>query len=479
MRRSGFWYKLLCLLLLCGLIFGVLKFVSERYTNVQFAAVSFTESDRELHNPDRGFYDNAGYVVWFTPPETVSEPEDAVQGGLRLVQINLRKFPTCEINPACLEYLDAFFQNQQEAGNRLIVRFLYDWKGNAADYEPENLEIILMHMRQMAPLLEKYRGQIFTLQGLFIGNWGEMNGTSFVDADSLKALSNQLAEVTPDGVYLAVRMPMYWRKITDIAAIHPDMQKDSAIAGRIGLYNDGMLGNASDWGTYGSGEPRSTNPYTYWNRQEELAFQEQLCRYVPNGGEVIADNEYNDFENAIRDLKTMHVTYLNREYDQAVLNKWAACTVREDSCFDGMDGLTYIDRHLGYRYLLSGADLSYSWLSNSMKLTVGLRNVGFAPAYSEKPVTITLKGKSETVTLTPAGDLRDAVGGNESGSVLDLTADIPIADLQENAYDVYLQIWDPVSNSPLELANEQAPGEDGFCLGKISFAHSTLYEAMN
>ena len=40
-----------------------------------------------------------------------------------------------------------------------------------------------------------------------------------------------------------------------------------------------------------------------WNRMEELAFQEKLCSRVPNGGEVIIDNEYNDLECAIADLK--------------------------------------------------------------------------------------------------------------------------------------------------------------------------------
>ena len=48
---------------------------------------------------------------------------------------------------------------------------------------------------------------------------------------------------------------------------------------------------------------------------KNLIFQEKLCQYVPNGGEVTVDNEYNDLDNAITDLSQMHVSYLNSEHD--------------------------------------------------------------------------------------------------------------------------------------------------------------------
>ena len=89
-------------------------------------------------------------------------------------------------------------------------------------------------------------------------------------------------------------------------------------------------------------------------------FQEKLCSRVPNGGEVIIDNEYNDLECAIADLKTMHVTYLNQDYDAAVLEKWASSAVQTSDCFDGMEGLSYIERHLGYRLVLSDVFMQYS-----------------------------------------------------------------------------------------------------------------------
>ena len=77
-----------------------------------------------------------------------------------------------------------------------------------------------------------------------------------------------------------------------------------------------------------------------------------VCRPA---GEVIVDNPYNDLENAIADLKTMHVSYLNEDYDRNVLDKWAGTVVNTDDCYDGMDGWSYVERHLGYRLWIAGA----------------------------------------------------------------------------------------------------------------------------
>ena len=83
-----------------------------------------------------------------------------------------------------------------------------------------------------------------------------------------------------------------------------------------------------------------------------MIWQNLLCRYVPNGGAVIINNPLNDFENAVATLKKMHVSYLNYDYDQEVLDKWSSVIVGK-GVYQGMDGLTYIERHLGYRILIN------------------------------------------------------------------------------------------------------------------------------
>ena len=456
---------------------------SVRGWNMQTEAEAFTESNKLLFNPDRGFYAQCGYVIeeqtQTFEKDTPAAEDERVTRGLRMVQINLRNFRAGEISDTGLENVDRLFETLSQSGRRYIVRFLYDWDGEASRYEPEKLDTILRHMQQVAPVLEKYSGCIYTLQGLFIGNWGEMNGTPFVDTQSLKALANQLAESTPEEIPLAVRMPMYWRRITDIS--DPREIREGTLASRIGLYNDGMLGSESDYGTYGVGERRGDDPYTYWTRGEELPFQEELCKRVPNGGEAIVDNEYNDFENAVESLRTMHVSYLNWDYDRQVLDKWAESTVTEPGCYQGMDGLSYVERHLGYRYVIENALLSYDLRSNSLTLGANIKNVGFAPAYSDKTLTLTLEGGEEKRQWALPQELCSLTGGNESDELLFAGAAIPLEELNETRYRVYLDIRDAATGQRIALANEFGAGQSedyGVFLGTFSFERVPWYNAM-
>ncbi len=479
------WKKLLiCLVTVCiALTFAVLFLAaSMRGYHMQFHVKTFSESSRQLINPDRGFYWQHGYVIqgeyqsFESQVPTPSESDAA--GTLEMVQVNLRNFRDCEITDTGLENMDRLFEALSARKKRYIVRFLYDWSGEADRYEPKELDIILRHMEQVAPVLHKYADCIYTLQGLFIGNWGEMNGTPFVDAQSLKALALQLARSTPEEIPLSVRMPMYWRRITDIS--DPSTTAEEPLARRIGLYNDGMLGSESDYGTYGTGEPRGDDPYTYWTREEELAFQQELCKYVPNGGETIVDNTYNDFENAVAFLNTMHVSYLNRDYDRNVLEKWARSTVTEPGCYQGMDGLRYIERHLGYRYLIESAQISYDLFANRVTLGANLKNVGFAPAYSDKSLFLTLKGRQETLKLKLPQQLDGLTGGHQRDQLLFAGTEIPLTELHETSYRVYLEIQDDATGLRVQFANALEPGQSeayGYCLGEFSFERVKWYNA--
>ena len=81
---------------------------------------------------------------------------------------------------------------------------------------------------------------------------------------------------------------------------------------RLGLYNDGMLGSVSDLGTYGDTKRKdATSPSYKGTREDELKFQNTLCQYVPNGGEVVSDNSYNDLQGVIFKVPNCeHVSYV-------------------------------------------------------------------------------------------------------------------------------------------------------------------------
>ena len=210
-------------------------------------------------------------------------------------------------------------------------------------------------------------------------------------------------------------------------------------------------------------------PYVNWKREEELAFQNVLCRQTPLGGEVILDNPYNDLEHALQDLSATHVTYLNWDHDSSVLEKWAASVISEESCYDGMDGLSYIERRLGYRLVLREARLSYLPEKEALQAAVLVQNVGFAPIYKEAAVHIRLyHGESETVLSVPVKqEIRDLAGGMQAEETLLLQTEIPVKGMPPGSWSVYLDVTDRASGQRILFGNEQDPEEYGYQVGRM------------
>lgn len=429
----------------------------------------FTESSKALHNPDRGFYSVYGF--------SFSEEQDNAKNVIKylkkdkktlaLIQINLRHYAQGEISKTGLKRLESFFKSLQKQNKRYILRFLYDWDGNCKETEPEQVEIILNHMQQLEPLFRKYSDMIFIHQGLFIGNWGEMNGTKY--GDQLQYLALQLAAVTEEETFLAVRTPAQWRTITGQGEITAEALQKSSMVQRLSLFNDGMMGNSLDCGTYGTKSKTEAGVYSSWLREEELMFQEELCCLVPNGGEVIIENPVNDLETAIQTMRTMHITYLNEDYDKNVLNKWAGSKVTEQGCFYGMDGLTYVERHLGYRLLIADAELDYRFWKDKLYINISMQNVGFAPLYQEPALQVTVYNRTtkEKKCYPVEASLCTLSGGNQRETQLELEGTISLMNYIPGEYEVFFSLNDGRSGEELLLANEQKPQESGYLLGSF------------
>lgn len=438
--------------------------------NVETSTYNFTESSQELDNPSRGFYRIHSFQI--TDHQEDYQQKITAEFGqdketkLSLVQINLQNYREGAITEAGLANIESLLDALKVTDKHLIVRFVYDWDGKNMECEPENLETILLHMEQVGPALRRHHKQIFTLQGLFIGNWGEMNGTKFLEDEDLSQLAFKLAAVTAPSTYLSVRMPAQWRKIIGDQG---ENQSIRDLKTRLGLFNDGMLGNESDYGTYGTQSADAADWCSSWSREDELEFQSALCGCVPNGGEVIHDNAFNDLDRAIEDLATMHVTYLNEDYDRAVFQKWAGEQVSAQGCFSGMDGLTYIKRHLGYRLLITDAQLEHKPVKNLLSADVTFKNVGFAPLYQDVKVQLSLysEEKDKLLTYEVPQNLRKLLGGNQAEDLLTLHKEIPMKDLSGTSYNVYVSLTDSQTGKNIFLANQQETEQYGYPIGTI------------
>jgi hypothetical protein len=421
-----------------------------------------TETAEPLPNPDRGFYaihpfrleeegDPAALVresyAWDTEP------------GLSLVEVDLRSFRDGPITDQGLRQLEGLFRALGELDKRYILSFLYDLKGRNMATEPTHRGIIETHMGQVSHLLAGFAGSIFTLQGLFVGNWGEMNGTRYTGAKHWRALAETLDRAVPGALYLAVRTPAQRRACAG---------RGGGLDARLGLFNDGMMGSDTDLGTFSPPMVGGGGPDAPWCREEELAYIRQLCRKVPNGGEAVCPNPLNDFPRACEYLRQTRVTYLNRDHDVGVLKKWQAARVTEPGPWQGTDGFTYIREHLGYRFLAENARLGRNLLRGGLTAAVRVRNLGFAPVYRALvPELVLLDPAGKEVCRSPmgGGDLRSLAGGGDKDG-LTLRGSLPLDAAARGEYSAALRVTVKEDGRPILLANRERSGGD-VILGRL------------
>lgn len=143
---------------------------------------ALSESTQPLANPYQGFY----HIIRYTLSDDVPSGEAAIGADsyahpLALLEINLKQFRTSAISENGLAQLNIILASwsRSPAHTRLILRFLYDWDGVAAAAEPESLTLVLTHMDQVAPVVNRYRDAVYLMQGIFIGNWGKCTTPAF------------------------------------------------------------------------------------------------------------------------------------------------------------------------------------------------------------------------------------------------------------------------------------------------------------
>ena len=183
---------------------------------------------------------------------------------------------------------------------------------------------------------------------------------------------------------------------------------------------------------------------------------------------MVSDNSYNDLPSAVESLTTMHVSYLNADYDNTVLDKWKNTTWNQNDAFYGCDGYTYIQAHLGYRYLVTKCTMKSSgFLNSQLNLSIGLQNTGFGNALKEFHATLKFKNtETGEISSVPIDyDLRKL----KSTQKKTLSVSLPRKSLKSGSYQVFLSITDAQSEKQISLANTQDMQEEGLLLGRMEY----------
>lgn len=469
-----------CMILIYIILFAVLAASAyflrlyAGYKPISYQPAPCRETALILDNPFRGFHHMYGFTLSEDDPDSASERfRQYISSGscqLMLVQINLKNYADSELSPNALEQLDNILRELSDAKRQVILRFLYDWDGRALETEPASIDWILAHMDQVGAVVNRYADSVFLIQSTFTGNCGEMTQTKFGSHEDNRTLMTRLSQATDPSIFLAVRTPSQLRGITGSRAPIPEEAAyDGSLASRLGLFNDGMLGSVYDLGTYDNTPNQDTSePEDKGTREEELSFQDSLCRFVPSGGEaVLYEGSYTDLEYAVPDLARMHISYLNCDHDRNVMDKWRESVYHGDDCFDGMSGYDYINAHLGYRYTVTGSEFSCDPLDpSSACLSLTIQNSGFAPAYRLYAAAVSLENVDTGVQLILPVSLDNRTIKADSEAEFALPLDL--RSLPEGGYRMCFSMTDPYTGQTILFANGDTDSADRVILGTLT-----------
>lgn len=435
--------------------------MSQANTNEKIKWISLprTNKAQTLNNPYCGWYSIFRfYADNKTNYDEGIKLEEAILSSnhqLCLVEINLRNFNDKPLTIDALLNVKKIFRHFLLQEKQMIVRFVYDWDGNGILTEPKDISFILKHMDQLSDLLMEYERNIYIIQGLFIGSWGEMHNSRYLSERHLIRLAKHLFNCSGSSTQIALRCPSYWRTI--FSTFKP-LNKDTAYSkyqmSRFSLFNDGMLASESDLGTYGQIHASDSKKYSdKWIRKDELDFQNKLCMYVSNGGEVVNGNEFNDVTSSIDNLRKMRVSYLHSDYDEKVLNKWKASKLSTlDPIWQDKTAFDYISAHLGYRFSIIDVKVrEYIKSDKKLSVIITLSNTGFAPSYHKFDVRIAIRTADYSIFHEFNIDTDSRFWMPEEK--VELSSDIQIRNLKGQIYVLCFSIYDNRTLLPIEISN--------------------------
>lgn len=352
----------------------------------QMASITYTASQAQLANPERGLYKysaTSSNPYTFLDPSTLSEYKTTQGISLLYRNFQLNTFIYKNISAEYLANMKRDFQTIRAAGMKAIVRFSYSESENVRQRDASKL-MILRHIQQLKPLLQENSDVIAVLQSGFIGSWGEWYYTSQVDFggwgfddtaltpdqfNNRKEIVSALLDALPANRMIQLRSIDAKQNFYGLDPLSKNAAFSTSDAARIGFHNDCFLANETDSGTF-------SNP------AEQRSYLAQESNFVPVGGETCKLNApRTDCSQAMAEMKEQHWSFLNLDYYPEVING-----------FLKNDCLTEIEQKLGYRLVLKSALLPKNLGNNDyLSISITMQNIGFAAPFNPRKVYVVLR----------------------------------------------------------------------------------------
>ena len=395
-------------------------------------------------NPERGFYHPVSYSptikskVSNLTGAVVAEQRDKYARSLFLLEYYLGNFREDSLTQNVLDIINSDFDTLRTYGAKAIVRFAYT-SSTGVPYKDGSPEYWALHLRQLKPVLHANEDVISCVQAGFLGVWGEwyysnLGTGSRIPQEVKNDLINELLDAVPASRSVQLRTPDYKQVYLgkDMNPLTPEEAFTQTPKARLGHHNDAIMNGSSNMGTYK-------------NRKQDMAYLNQDCRYLPNGGETdltkdqgSAESIYKNWstgEIADKELGYIHFSYLNHEYSGFVLNKWKEEMLGDQTYYN------VISCHLGYRFGVEKISRPEAIQpGGNLPVNIVIKNEGYAAPYNERHAYLVLKNETDTFSFPIASDPRLWEPENKL-SLINETFAVP-AEMPEGKYDICLYIPD-------------------------------------
>lgn len=333
----------------------------------RFHGAFLAEQSEKYVSPGRGWY----HIYTVQPDKRDEEQlkwlpmeEDET---LVLLRLDIGAFRNRSIDAQTLAFVERILKCFAENRKDIILRILYDVDGRGMAHEPASIDMVCEHMRSLGKAVTKQASAILLVQGLFVGSWGEMHDSKFLDPEAIRKLWETWQEATEGAIPLAVRKPVYARMIGDT----------------VGFYDDAILADETHMGTFGRNPRKEAQAAESWCASDEYAFIRERMDRMPIGGEAIGGTECGTKE-ILTQLKMLPVTYLNSIYHPDTMAYWKSMTAP-----DGGSLYSYIGNHMGYRLVVRDV----KWKHRQLMITI--ENNGFARLYEDVAVELAAQDEQD------------------------------------------------------------------------------------
>lgn len=371
--------------------------------------------------------------------------------------------PDAELPESALAAIDQTLKNFKKNNMQVIIRFVYDQNNNGIKagegWINENgksvvearQDMILKHISQIAEVLNANADTILTVQIGFYGHYGELHGSPMCSKNNFKgALKTMLEATRKSGLRVSMRTPSklaYYLDydISNSSELDEFVQTVTAEgedAYRAAIFNDGYLGSDSDLGTY-------------YNREKETDWMATQNLHNPYGGDLVPDPNTGTAAveaqqpKVIKEMAKVRTSYFAPDY--RVQAYWEGETydgslydgdayAKNDPEYEGQSLWTYIENHIGYRFVIRESKLSKTVKTGgAVESAFTVENVGFGNLLYPVESYAYITDKAGDVVVGPTEVDVDPTDFHIKSSLYNsISIDIP-DDVEPGEYDLYIQ----------------------------------------